>query len=331
MYKQKKHTFSKILGTTLALALILGGTVGFLNRYEKPQIGDQATDDEDIHIKNDGVTLKLLSKTENSYGEQDQVFSYSVSPANATNQAVTIDAKYEDGTDCSEVMEASVDETAKTITLSCKGAFRKKINVNVISVDNSSAKSLIIVDYVKKLKSIEVSSINTQLGGTNALSGYTLKNNFALSDNYTVNYSEFTKDKEYRLSHDFYLEGRYTSPEYFANESVGLAEITNDELGNQIYEGAKKLIKDNFLSGKVITDDDVWNLIDSNEYHSWLVSSEPNGVLKLKYVLSVYNLEYNVGGQNGKGNYIAFCFGRDWTGRTVGVDSINAEVTSVEF
>ncbi len=319
MYKQKKHTFSKILGTTLALALVLGGTVGILNRYEHPQTGDEVNDDQEVVIKNDGVTLKLLSKTNNSYGEQDQVFSYSVSPANATNQAATAAVKYQDGTDCSAVMVVSVDTTAKTIKLSCKAAFSKKITLTVTSSANSSAKATATINYEKKLKSITAKSPNIQLGGTGTISGSVKKDRINWTDFYTPNYSVYTIDKNYTFTTALFGNG---------GADLELDECTVSSISTVIQEKFEGLLRTAITNQTTITDDQIWNLDSSNTYHSALMSASATGYISFGYQLKTTSSD---GKEAISNNFIYIGLGRNWTGRTVGVDTISLEGAEFKF
>ncbi len=320
--QNKKNRSMKVLGTTLALALLVGGTVGIVNHYERPQISDEVNDEQDVTIRDHGVTLKLLQKTNNSYGEVDQTFTYSVTPSNATNQAVTAVAKYQDGTSCDAVMAVSVDTSAKTIKLSCKGAFSKKITVTVTSSANSSAKGTVTVDYVKKLKSITAKNTNIQIGGknTSTANDYVKKDKISWTDFYTPNYSVYTKDKNYTFTTGLFED--QTTYDIQFDEEIGITGLPSD-----YREKFESLVRNAIANQSGITDDQIWNLYSTNAYHSALVDAEWDAIVNFECSIKTTS----DGKEALSSCYIAIGLGRDWSSRSVGVDSLTLESSALEF
>ena len=103
-----------------------------------------------------GVHVEKISETANEYGEKDQVFSYSIEPAKAQNQNVEVSLSYVDGTDCSDVMDYSLNGEEKQLTLSCKADFSKQVKAVLTSLSNKDAKATIILDYLMKPKNIKL-------------------------------------------------------------------------------------------------------------------------------------------------------------------------------
>lgn len=308
--KNKSRRY-KVLGTTLALALIFGGSYGII-RNNYPGIEQGVEDENDVSIKDHGVTLRLVNKTTNSYGEVDQTFTYSVSPANATNQAVTATAKYTDGTSCDSVMTVTVDTAAKTIKTSCKAAFNKKITITVTSAANSNAKGTVTLEYVKKLKSITAKSDKIQLGG-DQIAGFVKKDKITWTDFYTPNYSVYTKDKTYNFTVSNVVVDVATYDDGGDFEDYGLASLV------------APLIKSAIETQGTISDDQLWNLKNDNSYHSAL---KDGGCI-------TYTVSFTITSDGKSANYLKqFAVGiggRAFSGKTVNVDSITLETTTIEF
>ena len=86
--KENKKRNSKIVPLCL-IQTILGTSIYLLSTYEK-------IPDNDVVINQKGINLKMLSSTENNYGELTYVFEYQIIPENATNQEVTLSLIYND-------------------------------------------------------------------------------------------------------------------------------------------------------------------------------------------------------------------------------------------
>ena len=145
---QKK--FKVLLSTVLSTSLVVGGVVGVLLNNNNNNVIEEVEDNGGIKVDNimcRGLSIKKLTTSTNSQGQAVQTFNYSVTPANASNQAVTATVKYKDGTDCSAVMAVTTDTATKTISLTCKGEFAKQITLTVTSAANASAKATATVDY----------------------------------------------------------------------------------------------------------------------------------------------------------------------------------------
>lgn len=310
---QKK--FKVLLSTVLSTSLVVGGVVGVLLNNNNNNVIEEVEDNGGIKVDNimcRGVSVKKLSTSTNSQGQAVQTFNYSVTPANASNQAVTATVKYKDGTDCSAVMAVTTDTATKTISLTCKGEFAKQITLTVTSAANASAKATATIDYEKKIKSVtsSVESITIDANST-----ATNDSNF-----YTVNYSQFSKDKTYNFE-----------------KTLNVYDVDEDLDSFSAYSGVKAgllaLANKAFNQGYVVTANDIWNLSSSNEFHSKLVANSwGEGELALRMQLDVKctttNHEYI------KTKEIAVYFNYSsftYTGKTVGVDSIALDQSGFVF
>lgn len=346
--KQYKTENKILTGVSILLLILLTGTItaGICtnwfqnNPFEQSQ--KDSKDDVETSIKENGVSLKLLSTSTTKEGYVVKTFTFGVEPANATDQTVTASAKYKDGGDCSAVMSVAVNNEAKTIALTCKAAFSKQIIVTVTSNANSSAKATITLDYVKKLLAIndKNSTISLAVGD-----GYVLQekdyaryvNNFSINEMITPSYSVFTKDKNYTFA--------------VKDVTVGVDEIIYDgsdlDLGwdsNILYQTyltpVANLLKTKIQNkGSVPTKEEIWNAVDDNTWHSFLKGYEKNVkqnnyteyVCSFAFTATYYCIEDPTKELAINNGYINFYPAYDWSGFSVNVDRITVETPTIEF
>lgn len=304
-----------LLSTVLSTSLVVGGVVGVLLNNNNNNVIEEVEDNGGIKVDNimcRGVSVKKLSTSTNSQGQAVQTFNYSVTPANASNQAVTATVKYKDGADCSAVMAVTTDTATKTISLTCKGEFVKQITLTVTSAANASAKATATVDYEKKIKNVACC--------TNTTLNYKLNDKLKDSDFYTVTYSQYSKDKTYVFTKEIDV--------YDYDEDL---DSFNSYPG--FMDNIKPLLNKACNNGYIITADDVWNLSSSNAYHSKLQSaSYGEGVISFRSRLNVKCTTTNTDYCNNCEFALDFDISSfDFSGRTVGVDSIALEQSGFIF
>lgn len=185
----KSYIIGAILGLVIgAGATVAGYTIAQTNfKGEEPSISQPSnSDDFETSVQESGIKLKLLSAETLANGDTVQTFSYTIQPANATNQQINATVQYATGGTATEI-SAQVNSEAKTITLTCSAAFSKVINVVLTAADGGGATATIKCDYMKKITQF--------FNGTVAS-----MNNYATStDFYRANaqYSLYTIDVDY--------------------------------------------------------------------------------------------------------------------------------------
>ena len=307
---------------SLLSILCVGITFRIVNKREITQPNGEIT------IIQKGLKVRRLTANDNTYGEKDEVFSYSFTPYNATNQSVEGLLKYIDGTDCSSVMGFSIDESNHLITLSCKKPFSQQIHFIITSKANSKAQATIVLDYVKKIKSLSVKKnnfavVNDYKEWSN--SSYRRIEDFKKSNFYEVTYTEFTKTND---TFDFDMK----------IQAIAMIENTTD-LSNKYTDNFTKYL--NLKLSKItdtnyacFTSKDLWKMALTNEDKSALKTITKEDVDKgrgyLKYNISV--IISSTDGSKSVNGFIGltyFMYG-DYLGE-VGVDTIESEVISISF
>jgi len=344
-YQQTKQykTENKILTLVAALLLVVATatvTAGVCtnwfqnNPFEQSQ--KDSKDDVETSIKENGVSLKLLSTSTTKEGYVVKTFTFGVEPANATDQTVTAAAKYKDGSDCSAVMSVAVNNEAKTIALTCKAAFSKQIIVTVTSNANSNAKATITLDYVKKLLSINKNKTDINIGA--GMSGITYDSNFALNSMIDPSYSVYTKDKNYTFA--------------IKDVSVGLDEwvygseyVTDEIMIREFLTPLMNLVETKIQNkAEAPTKEEIWNITDDNTWHSILkyyaedVKQGKNTEYFCSFILQATyycvedpTIEVKYDSNNGAREFINFYPAYDWSGFSVNVDKITVETPTIEF
>lgn len=261
MNKEQKRTLKGAVVGIAALLLLAGvfyGGMALQKKFDKNDIVESSNSQGGIstEITASEMKIRALATKENADGSVTKTFSFTIEPANATDQTVTATAKYADGSNCDAVVTVAVDNTKKEISVTAKADFDKVVNVVVTSTNNVNAKATIKCDYVKKVKAATYNNaeISLSLSGNEAIN-YT---------NYIdVTYSKYTKDKDYSLKFKSIDLGEASlSLEQEYDESVFTTQIKND---------LKTYISGLFSNpGTALSDASVWNISSSNAWHSFL-------------------------------------------------------------
>lgn len=308
---------------TFLVLLCVGILVG-ANRYRHEDPNQPSTSKTDeVEILSRGIKARMLSSNTNSYGEKDQVFSYSFSPSNATNQQIEISMTYSDETDCSEVMEYSLDATNKQVTLSCKAAFSKQINVVLKSKANENATATIVLDYVKKLKNVTFKTNDFIYINDYAYRGteYTKISSFQPETFFTTEYSIYTKDASFSYNMEI---NELTLTE----KTVDLSE----DFINTFASNVKSRV--NSHSRQYFRSSEIWSMATSNADKSLLkaitTADVDAGNGYLSYTASVEIIESRTSATYSGTLNLYFSMYGSYSG-SVDVDAISAETSTLEF
>ncbi len=331
MKKKSKILLTLLIGL-LSLSAIGFGTYHIVKNNDNPVV---ETDDSGVStsIRSEGIKIRLLSTQTNQDQSVVKTFSYSIEPSNATNKEVTVTSAYLDGSDSSTVISTSVDTATQTIAVTCKGAFKQKIVVKIVSVDNPNAYAEVTLNYVKKIESIEGTIKNLYVGNGWEYDSKTdhIDTSVTYADFITPTYSDFTKDKQYTFA--------MKDIEIIEDEFLIQGALPNQDT-DELYASLTVMLYDAFNNqGALPTTEDLWNAVDSNEYRSWLLNvadSDPmsDAYLCLEVTGTIYCVEdptisVRLGG--GSFFYVYFSFQGDYSNFKVGVDSITVETTEVDF
>ncbi len=326
----RKKTYKALVAVSFVSLLLCVGTYEVLRKVEDT---DSLIDSEIQNIEK-GITLKLLNTVNNPDGSVDKTFKYSIQPFNATNQQVKVSAKYFDNSDCSDVLKASIAIESKTITLKCKADFSKKIYVTITSLADESKSAQIVIDYVKKLKSISYRSDDQEInkiwacgyGFDSSITGKAqYKNSFTFEEIVQANYSKFTKDKSYT----FKVKDVSIEEEQFYFEDPQTFE---DEVKQNFEKALKTKITN--MSDSYFTADEIWNFSNNNDYHSSLKVIDLDGIGT--YIVNVKATYYCVEDPTkefkiDKRWEFSFMDQNAYADKIVNVDLIKPEVTNIEF
>ena len=117
--------------------------------------------EEKVEAQNMNLKLKAVNLLAD--GAVAKVFTYSITPENATNKSINVsvawagndsssqdDDNFKNSKTVTDYVTASKNESEQQITVTCSQAFGSQILVTVQSVDNSDAKASIKVEYRKK-------------------------------------------------------------------------------------------------------------------------------------------------------------------------------------
>ena len=237
----------------LSFALGIGGVAAISYaagiNYGGPAIQQESDgsglDTEVEHAE--GMKLKLLSTETRANGDTVQTFSYTITPANATNQNINVAVNYATGGAATEVT-ASVNTGAKTITITCKQAFDKVINVVLTAADGGGATATIKCDYQKRVTGLKDDGFTLDL--TNYSDPLNLME--LLVDNNQLTYSAYTMDYDY------------------SNASITDADAST--LDMSYFSGEFRTKIQNFFAGTgdAPTASEVWNASTNSTYRSQL-------------------------------------------------------------
>lgn len=332
---------SKVVLSVLLAGVIVGGlgavTKGFqewnpTNWFSKGNQDDIVTD-----IKTNGILIKGLSTSKQTDGTFKTTFTYSVSPSNATDQSVTLGVAYTDGTDCSSVLTASVNGETKTVTaITDGGGFDQQVAITLTSNANAEATATVTLDFAKRVKSITALDSLFFVGTAQGtiITSLTKVADFALENFVDVEYTKYTVNREITSAFDtasvlsfdrigMQMEGELTESGLYSDVVSVLSGALLDEVKSCLVNG-----------GSYFTADEMWNMDDSNAWHSFLkeYSSGSSQTNFIQYSLnaaitndtyaSVYTASLNLRLS------IAYDFTDDEV-YTVGVDSLTSETTEV--
>lgn len=330
---KNKNTSKKICGFALAAIALFAG-VGLVSTLVNNPIVEESESEFNSQIVNNGVTLRMLSTNNNADGSVTKTFSFTVTPANATNQNVTAVAKYKDATDCSAVVTVSVNNTSKTIAITCKAAFAKQVIVTVTSSDNSSATGTVTLDYVKKLLSMTDKTDGADYyyygnGYTSATSGYA--SSLAPTALMTPSYSVYTKDKTYTYT------TTVTSIEL--DETNFSSSYLSKVASTDAYDNLAIFLEQQLVAKSTASTFDaqtIWNMSSSNYWHSFLKdvgSATPTD--SSNYICYIVSMNITCDQDSTKsisGDYsFAISLKNDYSTYSVSVDSISLETGAIEF
>ena len=254
---------------------------GFFTKDDVNIDDDSSLDVNGIEIKENGIKIKYVSSYKNSEGNDVKTFTYTINPDNATFKEVGISLSYSDGTACSDVMEASIDQQTKTITLTCLQAFDKQIILKVYSTKWTDVYSTLIIDYEEKVSSISPNSTTIEYDGdynyvadkTNSSSG--IKNIFSWTGSkHTIEKTDQTwslSGGDITITNDdlyYDIAGLGSEGTEFINKYVNL--VKNALLSEPLYSNDHTVyIKSQIDS---VSASEVWNLTTSESIHSYLAS-----------------------------------------------------------
>jgi len=313
-YKKSKKNKGIVGGIVAGLVtiLIVGGLGGLLHTLNKkgdsssvsqqtstslPSINPDPSTSTSLEesVAENGIRIRLLESRPETAGVV-KTFSYTVLPENATNQSIITEVTYSDGTPVGYVtLEVTVNETSKTISIKCKEAFDKIINVKLTSVDNPSATATITLNYVKKINNMIVKeSFVNALGGLGSADPdeYHVNQKINYLDYFVPNYSLYTKDKNYTFKLDNLALSNYKNNTIVFDET-GFGSFSR--LVTSFREYFENQIKGAFNSESTFELDEnaIWNLSDNNTYHSNLKKIGEASMPSLNIVGAQY-LEYDI-------------------------------------
>lgn len=268
-----------LLSTCLMCFSVLGATGILSNGFKNWNVSSWFNNNDQTNlnisdIKANGITIKRVANGIDNDGISTQIFKFTINPSNATIQTINASVKYIDGTDCSLVMQVSVDNDNKTIILKNLLEFDKKIILTLESTYDSQINCNATIDYEKKLLGIELNkSISYYPGVENSL----VKN---------VTYSKYTKDTN--LSFNF---SSGTIELKYAHQHMN--EIRQMDGGEEFLLKSCELIKESFYSlGGIynITNNSYQNFPKATQF--WALTDSEEIHNKILYLYSLNNSTY---------------------------------------
>ena len=228
MTRKKKNKILLILSGLLTLTC--AGLVGKITNdntgwFDELIKSEEKVEDDSIEYRDHGVRVRYVKSGTTSEGYATRTFSYTFTPANTTNKKVTTTLNYIDNSSCADVMKVSVNETEKTITLTCLKAFKKQIVLTVTSVADPSVKGVVSINYLKKVTNIEATDNLVHPYGY-AFTNSQHSKNVPLK----ITYSDYSKDATF----NFVASG-------------GSVTINGSDFGSSYHTTLKGLIEEIFL------------------------------------------------------------------------------------
>lgn len=265
--KRKKWLY----GICCALFFIASAGIITLKSQKQDKIIVQTSNIQET-IKEQGITLRAVKTTENSDGTISKVFTYQIMPENATNQNINLTTAYEDGTNCNQVLLSSVNQQAKEITLHCLNEFNQKIVVTLIAESDPAKKATVIVDYVKKIKDVAYNQ-NTFYFSLQE------ENDIDYRHYLQFSYSKYTIDQSFRIRCDSVV---------LNNDKT---YVSGGTISDSIYQDINLYLKQLLQNPTTpVSKDAIWEISDSNTWHSLLVANA-NSQSYLSYTIQSLSLE----------------------------------------
>lgn len=265
MKSQKNNITKKVLIPSVIVCLLLTGT----GIYTSLNYNFMNNQNETVN-KNESMTLKLLKTSTNSDGSVTKVFGYTIKPDNASDHSVKVSAKYKDNTSCDNVVVVTTSSQDHTISVTVKEDFSKQIILTVTSNLSPNVSAQLTIDYEKKLLSIEDLKDTIQIGGLSMSPAEAdhfvtnWNNDDEMSKLFTPSYSKYTIDKSYTYKTIY-------------NSAVYDETFINQNFEEEWLESIGTYLLDVLKNKKQPTAAELWNLNNSNDYHSWLVASSKEG------------------------------------------------------
>lgn len=275
MKHKKNKKGLKILSVVLSIGIVGGlyyTSSGFKN-WNINSMLDHAISLFDITRREPKMSIKQMTTSTSSDGSVTKTFSFTISPSNTTHQDIAAEILYEDGTDCSQIAEVSIDNINDTVSIKCMSDFDKRIILTLSSVNTPNVKASIDIGYEKKLLSLDQNGrsfeIHSSYNGANSTKSFSYINSFDIANFVTPKYSKFTQDKEYTYA--------------VKNISVELEEmilapnkgsVTRDEL-SQIDSNLSPIVKERLMSGGTpLTASECWNAVNTSNWQSILNNNQ---------------------------------------------------------
>lgn len=241
---------------------LLGGVSGYLlSDYfitHTANIDSGAKDNVPVDFSSKGMKIKMLSSVTNEDGSITKTISYKILPAEATNKDIDVKVKFNDGSSCSNVANAVVNQKEKTVAITVAKSFSKEIHVILTSVSNSSVKAIIKLNYEKRLISLNKTIEENELHFGNWQTEANIIKDFKIENFVKAEYSEFTYDKNYtfEVSNVEIPEGDF---------STEISQYTQSDVDLAV--NFSRLIQSKVTSQSTITAEELWNLSTSEDWH----------------------------------------------------------------
>lgn len=247
------------------------------------EISESVDDGLNTSVSENGIKLKLLGVETLANGDTEQTFSYTITPANATNQQINATVQYQSGGAATEVT-AAVNTGAKTITITCKQAFSKVINVILTAADGGGATATITCNYQKK-----ITDINFENAGSSGI----FENTNLNSGN--VSFLDFLFDNE--NSNPFTTYSIYTQDfNYLDSATISDASVTINYLNELDDSSDAYTAFENFLTNK-------GNAPSASQIWSWADETGTQSDLKTNNYLNVELSSFSFKVSNGNTIY----------------------------
>lgn len=254
---------------------------GFFTKDEVNIDDSSSLEVNDIEIKENGIKIKYLNTQKNNLGQVVKTFNYSIEPENATFKEVDINLAYKDGSNCSEVMSASIDQQTRTVTLTCLQDFDKQIVLKIFSTKWIDIYSTLTIDYEEKISNVvPVSDTIIYDGDHNFVedkenSSFGRKNIFTWTGSkYTIAKTDYTwtlsggvvSIVDSNLYYD--IAGVGSQGTEFINKYVNL--VKNALFSETLYSNGHNIHIKSEIDG--VSASAVWNLTTSETIHHYLAS-----------------------------------------------------------